>query len=155
MRMGDPNDPASGDIAAFWSQLPVASRDDLIWTFVGETNVEGAATGQYQSEVKPGKNPSGVTLNKNDYFIGRIDSFMHKQQTSLRLTDSQHGAALMEYVVVYSDFDAPVQIGAPPATLVDLVDAKMFASSFPGASLFPTRARTHIARDLANERAGR
>ena len=150
---GDPNEPISGDVAAFWSQLPLAGPDDLIWTLVGEANIGGAATAQYQSEVKPGKNPTGVTLNKNDYFIGMTDKFMHKQQTTLHLSDAQRGATVMEYALVYFDFDAPVQIGAPPANLVDIVDGKTFSATFPGAESLPPWV--HNALLLANEHSGR
>lgn len=150
--LGDPNQPISGDTVAFWSQLPLADPDDLIWTFVGETTVEGATTGQYQSEVIPGKNSRGVTVNKNDYFIGITDKFMHKQHTTLQFADAGQGAITMEYALVNFDFGMPVQIGAPHADLVDIVDAKMIAASVPGTERMSPWVRSHISRSLANDR---
>ena len=94
--------------------------------------------------MKPGKNPSGVILNKNDYFIGIADKFIHKQQTTLVLTDAPYDQTLMEFAMVYYDFGSPVAIGAPPAELVDMVDARMLATFTPWA-------RAYAALGLENE----
>ena len=88
---------------------------------VGDVNIAGAPTTQYQIPLDPKlTDVPTATAAKLDLFIGKNDGYLHKGQVTIR-TPLEEGGPAGDFVYVYRvyDFNAPVVIGPPPADLID------------------------------------
>lgn len=129
---------------------------------VGDTEVNGVATTQYQFAIDPkgfSDDPevtATLTSAAVDLFIGKNDGFLYKLEFTLRGTDKDLGAFTISILEVYSAFNQPVTIGAPPSNLVDPAPARTASKvTFPGLPHMPARAGLMIARSFQQLRTAR
>lgn len=121
---------------------------------VGEAMVNGAATTQYQiplaPESLPGSEDFSFTAGALDLFIGKSDNYLHKFQVTMRGADKEIGDFRIELVTVYSDFNQPIAIGAPPASVVDAASLRSASkrAAVRGASALPGWAQVLVAQSL-------
>ena len=133
-RMTDDTSPIGGG-------MPAIGPEDLTLWRVGDADVNGNPTTQYQLQFNPARltqiDPTMTGL-KLDLFIGKNDNFLHKDQETSSFNDPQLGALTLQIVTVSSAFNQPMVIGPPPA---DLVDAARTRSAFRAPSTLPRWAR--------------
>lgn len=147
--------PVSGPATpALPSSEPVVYR-------VGEAEVAGASTIQYQIPFSTGDIPTEgvegtIKSMKLDLFVGTADQYLHKLQLTILASDPQLGDITLETVIRFYDFNQPIAIGAPPADLVDeLPAAAARRITPPGARLLPAWAEPLFGQRLRELRQAR
>ena len=131
---------------------------------VGDADVGGNVTSQYQIPVDPRElnadnEVPGLTFNAAavDFFIGKNDGYLHKVQVTLRGREERIGDFVAEFVIVFSRFNTPVEVGIPPANMVDPLPARTAASRYmlSGPTTLPSWARPVLALGIRELRQGR
>ena len=136
---------------------------------VGDTEVRGAATTQYQIHLvapevagaatptqepvatpAPVKSQQPVTRSTTlDLFVGTADHYLHKIQTSVRSSDRAVGELAVEAPIEISAFNQPQSIEPPPADQVRTMrSATMSGNHLPGAQALPAWLRPILAQAL-------
>ncbi len=130
-------------------QIP---QENVTIVRVGDADVNQMPTTQYQVLLDVTKLPPGSELEayKADAFIGKSDNYLHKLQFTVRSPDAQAGPVEVIGLNVYSAFDTPVAIGAPPDSLVEPMGARDVLQDFrfPGAAVVPLWARPAVGESL-------
>jgi hypothetical protein len=141
---------------------PAMPSGDLMIYKVGDADVAGASTTQYQIDLgAAGMLPSdfmqtsGIKSAKLDLFVGANDRYLHKMQITMVANDPQLGDIEMELVMRFSAFNQPIAIGAPPADLIDELPMRAASYKFGGSRLLPTWARPLFANRLLELRQAR
>jgi len=140
--------------------VPTAPGDQMSIYLIGDQDVRGVPTTQYQLQLDPALFPaeSGIKSAHDDLFIGKSDSFLHKVQTTVGGTDKDLGDITIEAPVdLYDLNNAAIVVGPPPADLVTVASAQTARSltGFAGALALPSWVRPFVGSTLANLRAGR
>ncbi len=137
----------------FFPELPLA--DDLHYR-IGDIEINGVLTTQYQLQVSPARLPAGLTAANLNLFLARSDNTVYKTQVTTLGADPKLGTLEIESVVVFKDHNQPVVIGPPPAGLVDAASAHAFTDeAFAGGQFLPSWAAPLFVRELAHLRASR
>ena len=121
---------------------------------VGDVDVNGVATTQYQLRENPANYPDDYEVTSElwlDLFVGADDAYLHKLQLSARTVDPAAGEPeSLAVPIMLSRFNQRFDIGAPPPDLVDEVDELSAAGPAWLAALpqLPPWARPLAARAL-------
>ena len=136
---------------------------------VGDTEVRGAATTQYQMHLvapdtagsatptqepvaapAPAESQQPVARSTTiDLFVGKADQYLHKIQTSVRSRDVEVGELAIEAPIELSAFNQPQSIEPPPADQVRTMrSTSMRGNHLPGAQALPVWLRPILAQAL-------
>lgn len=122
-------------------QLPAADFADVPITLIGEAEVAGAPTYQYQIWI----NNEDESVTTADFFIGRSPSYLHKLVVSAYLS-GEDTISLVGLDYRYYDFNAEVKVYAPQGAVNRPASS---ATSLPGLlklSLFQARENARWGR---------
>ena len=149
----------SAGAAPIANPVPAVGPEDLTFWRVGDADVNGNPTTQYQAQVsqsalqRGGESP--FTGMKLDSFIGKNDNFLHKSQVTLSGNDPDLGPLTFQIVTVFSAFNQPMVIGAPPEDLVDPARAGSSYRAYKVARGLPSWARAVLPYAMNQLRARR